>query len=725
MESEENKRFVYEFGKFVVDPDEKTLFIDGSPVHLPAKEFETLLLLLRNNRKALSKEQMLSAVWRDSFVEESNLAKQVSKLRKILNTNGERFIETIPKHGYRFSADLRIVGVETEAPIVAKRRTVRRVTFALDEEPDAGPPLSIAKQPAHSLVRLAGLPIVLIALGAGAAAWFWPPQQEKLPGQESGFVFLTDGSYEDAGARLTNRGHIYFSRYMTDARVETWVMNADGSNARRANSEIKSLLTGVWSPDGNKVVFVKEGEPKTIYLANSDATGEVVLPISGGNMDWSPDGSQFVHQAKTAHNKSEIHLYTIATGENRKLADAGSMAADPSFSYDGTRIAFTAFHDGNAEIYVINADGTGMRRITDHPAYDNFPVFSPDGTAVAFQSNRGNDRTEIYLQNLNNAEPPIKIASFDRHTSIAPKSWSADGSEMVVGVEGAAGSRIARIKVGPYPAETFLADETAELTGARFSPDGSHIVYQARLPNRSLELRLTDLKTKRTQTILTSEPNYPPTFELSPSFSPDGSRIVFTDRRDDNSDIYIVDIDGSNLERLTEDPLPDGNAVFTPDGKEVIFDRNFYGATRFYRMNVDGSDQRQLMTKGGFELSAAFAPDGQTLTFSADRQGPESRGLDIFLTRLSNPDQEIRIAALKFHESAPAFSPDGRKIAFVATRDENQEIYVMNADSSGLIRLTRSKSEDILPRFSPDGRSVIFSSDRTGKFALYSIALPE
>ncbi|HKQ73144.1 MAG TPA: winged helix-turn-helix domain-containing protein, partial [Blastocatellia bacterium] len=101
MEKIGNKGFVYEFGKFVLDPEGKTLFYGGKPIHLPAKEFETLLLLVENNHKALSKDEMMEAIWQDSFVEESNLAKQISRLRKILNTDGEQFIETLPKHGYR------------------------------------------------------------------------------------------------------------------------------------------------------------------------------------------------------------------------------------------------------------------------------------------------------------------------------------------------------------------------------------------------------------------------------------------------------------------------------------------------------------------------------------------------------------------------------------------------------------------------------------------------
>jgi DNA-binding winged helix-turn-helix (wHTH) protein/TolB-like protein len=135
MDAAEHNPFVYEFGKFVLDPGQKTLTSDGIPVHLPAKEFDTLLLLLENNGRALSKEEMMSSIWRDAIVEEGNLAKQISRLRKLLNSNGEEYIETLPKHGYRFSADLTKRFVPSDTPIMEKR-TVRRVTYAVEDETD-------------------------------------------------------------------------------------------------------------------------------------------------------------------------------------------------------------------------------------------------------------------------------------------------------------------------------------------------------------------------------------------------------------------------------------------------------------------------------------------------------------------------------------------------------------------------------------------------------------
>jgi DNA-binding winged helix-turn-helix (wHTH) protein/Tfp pilus assembly protein PilF len=98
----------YQFGKFVLNVQEQMLIADGEPVHLPAKEFETLQMLVENNGKVLTKDEMMSAIWKDTFVEESNLAQYISRLRKVLNVDGHQYIKTISKRGYRFSADVEI-----------------------------------------------------------------------------------------------------------------------------------------------------------------------------------------------------------------------------------------------------------------------------------------------------------------------------------------------------------------------------------------------------------------------------------------------------------------------------------------------------------------------------------------------------------------------------------------------------------------------------------------
>ena len=250
------------------------------------------------------------------------------------------------------------------------------------------------------------------------------------------------------------------------------------------------------------------------------------------------------------------------------------------------------------------------------------------------------------------------------------------------------------------------------------------MLYQARLAGGAgIELRLTDLEKKQTRTIFKTASDSPLNRSLSPGWSPDGGRIVFTDKSTGNSEIFLINADGTGLMNLTNDPLPDTGPVFSPDGGEIVFTRDFYGEARLYRMNADGSNPRRVTEGKGHELGAAFSPDGSTLAFSGDRLHADSRGLDIYLLDTNNPADETRLTALRLHESFPTFSPDGRRIAFVSMADGNAEMYMMNADGTGLLRLTRSKWDESAPQFTPDGRKLIFAADRNGRWALCELEL--
>src|SRR5215212_8375154 len=127
----QNRGVKYEFGKFVLDPVERVLFSNGEPTHLTDKVFDTLLLFVRHNGQLLTKDEMMGSIWEESFVEEGNLAKNISRLRKILNTDGMELIETLPKRGYRFRADVREVDGETN--LLVHRRL--KVTMSQSEGP--------------------------------------------------------------------------------------------------------------------------------------------------------------------------------------------------------------------------------------------------------------------------------------------------------------------------------------------------------------------------------------------------------------------------------------------------------------------------------------------------------------------------------------------------------------------------------------------------------------
>lgn len=139
------KRF-YEFGPFRLDLEERLLLREGKPVQLTPKAFDTLLTLLENSGKVLEKEEMMRQVWPDTFVEEANLAVNISLLRKALGNraDGGHYIETLPRRGYRFAARVREVTEEQPEMIMMERV---RTSIVIEEEDDDPPPQLIESYP--------------------------------------------------------------------------------------------------------------------------------------------------------------------------------------------------------------------------------------------------------------------------------------------------------------------------------------------------------------------------------------------------------------------------------------------------------------------------------------------------------------------------------------------------------------------------------------------------
>jgi TolB protein len=261
-------------------------------------------------------------------------------------------------------------------------------------------------------------------------------------------------------------------------------------------------------------------------------------------------------------------------------------------------IVFAGHPDGPGfnNILVMNPDGTGVRRLTRRDG-DVAPSWSPDGTQIVF-------------------ERAGFVEGCDEDTSCA--------SIWIMGADG---------------------------TGER---------------------RLTPVSTR-------SE---------APDWSPDGDRILFHRWDPDGIHVYVMSVDGSGLRQLTDGPASDEGPVWSPDGKRIAFtrevDREFIESD-VYVMNVDGTEQRRL-THDGYSYAEAWSPDGETISVT---RGPDDE--DIFTVAVVNADGSEERTLLPPGEdgSGPEWSPDGSQIAFIRS-DVNlgeSEIWVMDADGGNARKL--------------------------------------
>jgi PGF-pre-PGF domain-containing protein len=264
-------------------------------------------------------------------------------------------------------------------------------------------------------------------------------------------------------------------------------------------------------------------------------------------------GGRIVFSSERDGNPEIYVMNPDGSGQTR-LTDNVAGDLDPSWSPDGSRIAFASYRsyrDGNPEIYVMNADGSGQIRLTDNVA--EYPAWSPDGSRIAFFSNRDGN-PEIYVMN---ADGSGQINLTNNDTGEWNLSWSPDGS------------RIA-----------FTAER-----------DGNYEIYVMNADG-SGQIRLTE-----------------DAYDWKPSWSPDGSRITFVSERDGNPEIYVMNADGSGQTRLTDTYAGDSDPSWSPDGSRITFVSDRDGNHEIYVINADGSGQTRLTNSYASNVSPDWGPD--------------------------------------------------------------------------------------------------------------------
>ncbi len=607
---------VYTFGPFSLDAEQRLLFREGKPVPLGPKLLDILLLLVRNAGRLVEKDELMSQIWPDAFVEEGNLAKNIFVLRQALGNgdSGREYIQTVPKRGYRFVAEVgNGEGLSTTAPKAASQEVARTAPL---------PPIPIPATPrAVRLGRWAAL--AFTALLAAAGAWLWlsrPPQPAVLKLTQITRI----GRVDPIGRLVTDGKRIYF-RERSGGRYTLAGVSVEGGEA-----------TPVASPFDQTELF-----------------------------DISPDRSELlIGSASDLPGEYQLWRLPVAGGSPRRLGNFVGYGA--GWSHDGKEIAYFS----GSELLVANTEGSGSRKLAEIEGDGWYLRWSPDANALRF-SYLGSTTQTLSLWEVPAVggtphplmsgwrEPPTLYGDGE-----SDGDWTANGRYFVfrstrAGVAGiwAVPEKSGFLQTSPQPIQLAATDSglwTLLVYGNKIFYSGDKEVRE-----------LARFDTASSQFV----PFLPGVRAREVSVSEDGQWITYVVANLQQATLWRSKVDGTDRLQLTFPPQVVAQPQWSPDGKRIAFVGSQPGNTRkIFLISPEGGEPEPVIASDS--LYPAWAPAGDRLLFTAavpslrNALKPENPGtyqLDLKTRKTSLlPGAE----ALQ----AVSWSPDGRYLAGV-TRD--------------------------------------------------------
>ncbi len=651
---------LYEFGPFRMDPAKRLLLRDNQPVPLQLKAFETLLVLVRNSQQVVLKDDLMKAVWPDTFVEESNLAQNIFVLRKTLGaaTGGQRYIVTMPGRGYSFAAKVEVVSQDESLVVKSYSRT--RVVIDEESLSEDNSATSVAEATTVSGTlwkwifgaTLLGLVVAVVAFRPMVP----PPKVVRIR------QITHLGSLVQNTKLLTDGARIYFRAWQGNDRVVRYV-----------------------SPEGGEVFPLERAFPQ-IDLDDISASGSEFLAINLGDQ-FDGSSSEF--------DPVGVWRIPVPSGSPRRLGNL--RANDTRWSPDGNAIAYSA----GSDLYLANSDGSNARKLAILPGEPMYLVWSPDGKRLRFSiADPSSNRVALWQVDLPTSTVRRMLPDWPNSWRLLPGGWTSDGRYFFFTAVGDETRNIWAIREKDEKLRR-ISPQPVQLTAGP-------LTFYPPLPSKDGKSVFAVGEQLRGQLVRYDESSrqfVPYAKGISAdhvTFSRDGQWMAYIEFPE--GDLVRSRLDGSERRQLTFPPMRAFSPQWSPDDTEIAFQG--LAQTRAHNKIY------LISSSGGVPVLAApesrdrqtypsWASDGDSIVFSSSDETDSNSSLQVLDLKTKRVSPLPGSARLYLGQ----LSPDGRSVAAVEDTTHKLMLYDVAAHNTRLL----AELADY-PRWSADGQYLYFNT---------------
>ena len=631
----------YRFATFEADIHAGEVWKGGVRVAIQEQPFRLLVYLLERPDQVVTRGELRNALWSETFVDfEQSLNAAVRRLREALGDSAEtpRFIETLPKRGYRFLVPVTTISASGDVHSPPHAQASRHAISLVPARRQGAWMLGLGL-----LAAVAGAPIAWRAWGSGDR-----PSEIRL----SNPVQLTSGTGAEGWATWSPDARML--AYASDAsgNWDIWITQLHGGPpVNRTRDHVGRDAYPSWSPDGSQIAFltVRDGT-QAVYVMSplAGAPRKVAAPASG-TPQWSPDGTELAYLVPPLSKTVEI--VSVATGATRRLElPVGDQSAmNLRWSPDGRFLAFVV-GAGSAtlvsQVRLFRLSDGHILPVTDGLHHERDPAWASDSRSLFFVSDQIGS-TDLWRRRLDAegrpAGPPEPVTA---GVGVRTAELSRDG-RYVAYTTGRLIANLWRVPIlgdrrATWADAQSITSEQAFIEAIDVSPDGTrlligsdrggdHDVWQMSLESGELARVTADQAA-----------------DWGPRWSPDGRQVAFYSYRGGNRDIWTMPTEGGPARRITDHPAQDMWPRWSPDGQRFLLVSTRGEKVGAYIATVDGRDVRLVVEDC---QAPEWSPDGRALTFWRNRH--------LWITSVGGgPARQLTPVEIRAHR----WAPDGSRI---------------------------------------------------------------